>query len=78
MRLLCLLTLVALFSCLPGCFQPVSRLDYATEPEAEPDTALALQRRLNRALDSLDGVPRGCVRDSTGVSCPDLKPPGAP
>ena len=66
-------------SCWPtACSQPVGRINYTVdEPEAQ-DTALALQNRLQRSLDSVDSIPPGCNRDSAGLNCPDLKPPRAP
>jgi len=62
-----------------ACAKPSALTDL---PEAPVDTAAVLQKRLQAALDSLDGIPKGCTRDTSGtLFCPDIKPtfrpPGA-
>jgi hypothetical protein len=60
---------------LAACSNPRPPLAYTDDPPAEPDTALALQKRLQRSIDSLEQTPRGCSRDSLGnLSCPDIRP----
>jgi hypothetical protein len=67
---------VLVLSCLPGCFKGAGRFGATEDPPGPPDTALALQHRLEWALDSLQGIPRGCRLDSLGrLVCPELQPP---
>jgi hypothetical protein len=52
-------------------------------PTSPADSAYQLQRRLQRAVDSLEaartGIPTGCTRDELGrLDCPDKLPGGPP